>query len=307
MRADLNKQLCERERIGHSRHYGEVRNLKDFNPRAGDEGENLPAREPMKARYRMGWGNDQKQFNENLNPLWGNVRKAVGKPWDKFYSELCKNFDKRSVINQHIIQHLEQFVEIKDIYVGDDGELYVRNPYGQDEAIKSGRTEYYVDPRDGILKLNKHYKNYKQINREREAERQRERDKVFRQIDADNVLRFIDGVWFHFEMKDIPEGKMVYEKPLGVHEFRLGYAALGRGLITKTWEEMNQQERQRYGKGRMVGQTVHDVFLGKTVTKTAGGQIIGVWENIRGNFPGGKYHAVKHTASHKMLKKAGIV
>lgn len=134
MREDLNKLLCERERIGHSDRYGSYRRLKHFKDESDIEdsdelftGVGSSHRESMKIRY----GYDTKSFNENLNPLYGFIHKSVGKKWDKIYSEICKVFDKRSVINQHILIHLFQKVETKDIVVGTNGKLWYRPKIGR--------------------------------------------------------------------------------------------------------------------------------------------------------------------------------
>ena len=125
MRQDLNKQLCERERLGHSLKYRDYRHKRDYNDYLGEEGENLLQREGMKTRY--GW--NRKSFNENLNPLYGLIRKNAGRPWDTFYSELCEVFDTRSVINGHILQHLLQYVNTPCFV--ENGEISSIERYGR--------------------------------------------------------------------------------------------------------------------------------------------------------------------------------
>lgn len=198
MRADLNKQLCERERRGSRMRFKAVRHKKAHKD-MGIEGETLPASEGMTARY--GW--NTKDFNENLNPLYSQIRKAVGRPWAKFYSELCQNFDKRSVINQHILQHLYDRLSIH-VRVK-KGELWVHERYGLNIPLKDSVTvEYYVDPRDGIIKRNRAYMTNRSIGREHNKALAKEEAEKTRWLDDDNVLRKIGEVWFHFTMKDVP-------------------------------------------------------------------------------------------------------
>ncbi len=307
MRSDLNKVLCEHERSNSKDHYKNYRNLKKFN-RLGEEGENVPAREGMKLRY--GW--DKKHFGENLNALYGAVRKAVGRKWNDFYSELCKSFDKRSVINQHILVHLYDFIEVNSVYVDDDGDLAVQRRYSsKPEKIKDGFTEYYVDPRDGIIKRNKHFKTISQISREQAAQKKREEEKVFRKLDERNVLRFIDGVWFHFTLEEVPEGKIVYDKPPFKNEFNRNSAWSRDEPVMVQWHELDQKGKERYGVPRAVGNTVRDLFTNQTLIRTKqgvrvllGDTSIARWGNHKMN---NLYHATKKTASHKLLKKAGIV
>lgn len=302
MRSDLNKQLCERERAGHRKRYKEVRNRRKFKA-VDEEASNLSSREGMSWRHvRAG---DTKSFNENLNPLWGAVRKAVGRPWDAFYSDLCKTFDKRSVINQHILQHLEQFVE-RNIYEK-DGQLVVRGFYGgQDRLLRESYVEYYVDPRDGILKKNKHYRSYKAEIRARQAEREAEEAKVFRQLDAKNVLRKINDVWFHFELRPLPKGKVVYRKPDNQEFFQNSWS---KKMLT--WDKLQDHEKRRWGIRSFEGSSAHDEFTGAnvyfdTVLKRPMYRSYDLKMNSYEKAPD-YYHAAKKTASRKLLKKAGIV
>jgi hypothetical protein len=205
MRKDLNKLLCERERRRHWDHYGNYRHdkaFKNFDKHEDDEafgGVSSAHREPMKRRFT--W---KKEFNENLNPLYGFIHKCLGKKWDKVYGEICEVFDKRSVINQHILIHLFQKVETKDIRVDEKGKLwYCPTMYGgaQQYALKDSIVEYYVDPRDGILKYNYGRKTYRQVAREQARVRAAEEAKVRRIIDDTTVLEKINDCWFEVKFR----------------------------------------------------------------------------------------------------------
>lgn len=216
MRKDLNKQLCERERSQHDDHYGFYRHSKKHNQvleADGDDGLDEPFTgvgatplESMKARHGT------KSFNENLRPLYGFIHSRCGRPWDAIYSEICEVFDKRSVINQHILIHLNQYVEIKTISVDDNGNLWYRSEYSsihsKPELLKNSQVQYYVDPRDGILYRNKDYKTYGQRNREYNAKRKLEEAKVKRVISDTLELHCFDGIWYEIEYKEI-EGETV--------------------------------------------------------------------------------------------------
>lgn len=211
MREDLNKLLCERERLRHWDHYSNYRHLKKYEERFDIEQEDDEPftgvgsghRESMKHRY----GYDDKPFNENLNPLWGFVHKSVGKKWDKVYSEICKVFDKRSVINQHILVHLFQKVETKFIRAGADGKLYYENQYTwrTDQRLvplKESSIEYYVDPRDGILKYNHSRLTYRQEAQLRRKEREKEEAKIKRVINKETELHKINSSWFEVKFEE---------------------------------------------------------------------------------------------------------
>lgn len=188
MRGDLNKFLCERERHGHRNRFKPYRRMKAFSPAADEDGDNRPQREGISRRYGYG----RKNFNENLNPLKGQVRKALGRPYSKFYSELCKIFDKRSVINQHILQHLKDYLST-DVYVGGDGQLWVRRTYWPSAPLREAwHIEFYVDPRDGIIKKNKWHAS----RRQHYTKKPLRAEEPLVEIDAYTQLRSIDGTWY---------------------------------------------------------------------------------------------------------------
>jgi len=303
MRKDLNKLLCERERRGSHMRYKDVRRKKRFRV----EDEEAPIFESTKFRYDT-WGS-RKNFNENLNPLKGQIRKFVGKPWNTFYSELSKVFDKRSVINQHILQHLDDFV-VRNVKIKDDGKIYVTGKYGfADSLLENHRCDFYVDPRDGILKRND------KLSRKAKAElrakkNQEELNAKFHRIDKTNVLHKIDGVWFHFELKPLPIGSYTYEKFIGQDYYNVSWSNTETKM--KHWENLTDLEKRRVGKKVFVGDYAKDVFDGSEyfLDKDSKKAMYhgGSW--VYGNNPMrtyGMYHASKKTASHSLLKKMGIV
>ena len=296
MREDIDKVVHEAHKRG-TDHFKPYRRLKKFNPKVG--GEDVGGREGMTKRY--GW--DGKSSSLSFASVDGAIRKAVGKPWDKFYSELSKIVDHRSSTGKHIFDHLEWSVE-RNLYV-EDGELYIKNNY-RNEPLKGSSTEFYVDPRDGILKFNKQRVTYRQANARRDVERKVAEAKVYRKIDANTCLRLIDGVWYQYDMKDVPKAEFEYVKPNPSYgkdangrfmtvqpAFRIGYALLGRGIIEKKWEELNGAERARYGVRVAKYGVVRDIFNGETYPHA--------YRNPA------KYHATKKTASQKMLRKAGLL
>jgi len=299
MRSDLNKLLCEHERYRSKDHYKNYRHLKKFNSEQLEQLELLPTRESMKQRY--GW--NVKQFGENLNPLYGLVRKYAGKKWDEFYSDLCKTFDKRSVINQHILQHLNWYVE-RNIIIKEDGKIYAMT-YSGDLLIENTLSEYFVDPRDGVIKKN-NKKSAKSLKKELQEKRKKQQARVFCQIDDNNVLRFIEGVWYIFKMQQIPQSKVTYVKPVYAEDkFNVTPSWSNKPPVFKTWSDLNQSERQRFGEKRIDG-AVLDVFLNKKIFKHDNSVFYYPSKMVAAELKD-KYHASKRTASHKLLKKMGLV
>jgi hypothetical protein len=92
---------------------------------------------------------ESKNFTDALGALRGNIRKNVGRPWDKVYSEFCRFLDRRSLSGYHIWQHLMWEVEL-NTYLH-NGVVYKRGRYGTDYPVDG----HYVHPATGVLE----YKN----------------------------------------------------------------------------------------------------------------------------------------------------
>ncbi len=313
MRPDFSKLLVERERIHHADHYHNYRNVKG--PKGAWDDDEVGGRESMRIRYNHGY--DRKSFNENLNPLKGWLRSCLGKKWDKCYSELRTMFDARSVVNQHILEHLYQYVEVNTKVV--DGVVMVLDGYNGSRGYvplkkrhyNTRWPEYYVCPKDGTLK-SMHKPSRRSVVKQQEAEKKAKELAVKRYISDTEVLHFIDGIWYHFDMLPIPEARIVYEKPYGVDIFKTGYQFLGtpNSRREKTWDELNQAERERFGLPRVVGGTARDEFTNNVVYRDQRGVVhLGKnWMNPRRDrIVQTHYHANKKTASKKQLKQAGIV
>jgi hypothetical protein len=193
MRKDLQKLLCEQERRGSSRSFKEVRRDKSLNEAANDDDFSAGC-EGMRKRY-MVRGN-RKEFSENFAPLWGIIRKNVGRKWDDVYSELCEVFDMRNHVNAHILVHLWDFVE-RDTFI-EDGEVLIQSKYGPFRTLDNAFCEYYVHPISGLLLENKKYRTYKQINRDRKEARDAESRKTCIVISKTLELRRRDedSPWF---------------------------------------------------------------------------------------------------------------
>lgn len=213
MRKDLNKQLCERARHGHAKRYGDIRRNRHLDRHFDDQYDidsediNAPTyqtggnREGIKFRHSYHW--NRKEFNEHLSPLYGIIRKAVGRKWDDFYSELKENFDTRSVINNHILEHLYDRIAVNGLWYDEDGVLMYRSSYRFNASpVAEDGPEYYVDPKDGIIKFNRQDISYKTIWARRRAEEAEEAHKVRRVIDASTELLLIDNVWYEVKFRE---------------------------------------------------------------------------------------------------------
>ena len=203
MREDLNKVLCERERNGSKRKFRNNRHQKKFNA-FDDDGEEIRIHESMKYRYDS--YTERKAFSENLKPLKGIIRKSIGRKWDSFFSELCKTFNMDSVINKHILEHLYQYVKLNLIVK--NGDLFINDGYWIGTKLSDSHFEFYVDPRDGIIKLNYHRKTYRQHQREQRLKAIADELKIYRQLDENTAIGLVNGIWYLFDIVKIDKKKI---------------------------------------------------------------------------------------------------
>lgn len=149
MRPDFAKVLVEHERRGSYKSYRDVRTsenrlhlVEDAEGIESDAPSKRSMLKPNVANY------NGKEFSENLNPLRKWLKKNVGRPWNKIYSELRQQFKPTNTINAHIYQHLFQYVEF-NVVIDDDGEVCPAHQTGYYRHLSGG--ELYVDPH-GILR-----------------------------------------------------------------------------------------------------------------------------------------------------------
>lgn len=143
MRKDMSKIIVERPRVGHSRRYakpGRSRVVTD------DDGDPLDAREPTRRPART------KYLNENLAPLKRYLDAQVGRPWSKVYAEIATHLRPSSTVQQHVRDHLTDFVAISTRMVG--GAVHVQPRYGGPVPLAEARCHFFVHPKSGLLKRN---------------------------------------------------------------------------------------------------------------------------------------------------------
>ncbi len=106
--------------------------------------EDQPKRERMKLR-----GGNRKRLNEHLGPLRRYLEGKVGQHWDKIFADVCRYLDRDSAVQDHVRDHLEDYVAT--CVIERNGRLYHANGYRTGVPLYS---LYYVCPRSGILKKN---------------------------------------------------------------------------------------------------------------------------------------------------------
>lgn len=178
MRSDMARVIVERPRVlDRATRKGRSRALDALPTKLGMRRDN---------RERGGY----KMLNENLAPLRRYLEKQVGRPWDKVYSEIAAHLRADSTVQQHVRDHIGDFVQI-----GAHREF----PYWQPPL--------YVDPRDGILKRTDQHSEEK-ARRRREAERLSRKEVPERiTLGPDWELRRIGGIWYALRLAPLPDAE----------------------------------------------------------------------------------------------------
>jgi hypothetical protein len=139
----MAKIVTERPRSGHanpSRKWGRRLNPKEF-----DLDDHGPTRAPIAPRRQ--YGSNWKEFSDLLGPLRRYLRKQVGRPWEKVWSEITRTLDSRSLTGQHIFDHIRWEVE-QEAWIGDDGAIYRKRQWGSVQPV----TGLYVHPVTRLLR-----------------------------------------------------------------------------------------------------------------------------------------------------------
>lgn len=250
MRSDLDKVLVERERKGGGGKF--PRQIKHRNNL--DDLDNVSTHSGIKKAY----GKNVESHNRNtklstdvLAPLFGLLRKNIGKNWDKFYSQLCKHFDKQNPINAHIFQHLLRAIQIKTRFNA-DGVIEYNEPrmFNREPPWKpiDWMVEYYVHPKTRCIIKNKHYKTYRQKNRERANEGYAEAESTKKIISTSLEAHKIKDIWYLFEFGLTPSAIMVKkEEFVGGEKRTVEYLYLA--IVTDVLASaMNVAHMDIYGK-----------------------------------------------------------
>jgi hypothetical protein len=194
MRKDMAKVIVERPRGGHADGYvrgGRTRVILD------DDGEPLRAREPARTREVR-----TKGLNENLSPLKRYLASQVGRPWNKVYSEISVHLRPSSTVQQHVRDHLDDFVATKTRMV--DGRVFTHRRFSAVIPVDEDGCLFYVHPRTGLLKRNEKRRSYVQRRKQDAAKAAAERAARMRELDGAKQAHCFDGVWWEITLASQP-------------------------------------------------------------------------------------------------------
>jgi hypothetical protein len=196
MRKDMSKVIVERPRHGHADRKvrpGRTRVVLD------DDGEPVRAKG---AREPKGRPIKTKSLNENLSPLKRYLAANVGRPWNKVFSEISEHLKPNSTVQQHVRDHLVDFVAIKTRMQA--GKVMVAGRWGGEHALNESYQLYYVHPRTGLLRKNEKRTSWQKARKLKQAEREAERAKRMRVVDAKTQLhRLKDDIWWEVTLAKV--------------------------------------------------------------------------------------------------------
>jgi hypothetical protein len=237
MREDMFKVIVERPRRGSRMRTREGRIFRaseEVSPKLG-----------MKRGYL-----DRKWLNENLSPLKRWLESQANRPWDKVYSELCANIDRRNTVQEHIFAHIDNFVERETLLI--EGKIYARSRgyNSRVQPIKDSRATLYVHPVTGILLGNRHRVSLVRFKKKREEEARKALAARRRDIGAFEQLHCIEGVWYHVTLAIMAQP--VWQNGSGCTQ--------GRWFYPRHWDVVRRQAVSRSPRSRQYGQPEFDLF-----------------------------------------------
>jgi hypothetical protein len=268
MREDMAKVVVERPRI------------KAFKTRKGRAAsfEDMPAHEGMR-RSRVLLG-DRKELNENLAPLRRYLEKQVGRPWNKIYAEIARYLRADSTIQQHVRDHIKDFVAVQPRRVSHG--WWSRDLWWQ---------PLYVDPGSGLLCRTDRLPE----ERVRRLARRNRCDPPIERVPLgkDAELRLLDGQWYWVQLQELP--KAIYRIYREVQTRRRFPYSVRRDVY-----EIEVDVR------RLITPDVWDVIEKRFVAVGPAIDSDRDWQDYRQAHPSATYAIAKRTLSRRELRRYGL-
>lgn len=196
MRNDMYKVIVERPRPWKGGYASAVQRRDDLDG-------------PMHLGMRAGYAG--RFLNENLAPLRRYLLAQVGRPWNKVYSEISAGIDRRNTVQQHIYQHIDSFIAI-DVAVRDGRLVDLRSGRSFGRQFGALSQELFVDPRTGLIRVNKQYGAWRDERLERRREEQAQLVARRRILNDRTVLLRLDDLWFEVTLAELPPDRVIEQK-----------------------------------------------------------------------------------------------
>ena len=208
----------------------------------------------------------EKTLNENLSPLVRYLERQVGRPWDKVYSEICRHLKATSTVQQHVRDHIGDYVEVRG----------AARPHWY-------RRDLYVDPADGILK---------RVRVRRRADKKPEQPSLFT-IGPFVEFRQLRGIWFEVRLATLPCAEYrAVSRTIEQPQHRYGPS----GRVRKVEVVVRQ----------LVTPAVVDVVTGAPVNAGPDIDEASAWDAFRKQNPRLIYAAGKRQLSRAELRRHGL-
>lgn len=139
----------------------------------------LPEKQGIR-RNHTGWGF---QFGDRLNPLYGFLKKNVGRPWGDVFSEICEHADARNVRGRHLREHVYSYV------AGSGGQ--------EGGSFRWRHWDFYIDD-DGLLCYNDWRRKWRSADRKQDPDN----CKI-----GNNAYGRINGCWFQIWYESVEKSR----------------------------------------------------------------------------------------------------
>jgi hypothetical protein len=196
VRRDMAKVIVERPRHGSRLRGARKGYRKRFHKIALED---QPKRERIEER-----GGGMKNFNEHLGPLRRYLLGQVDRPWNKVYSEICTNLSRDSVVQDHVRDHVWDYVEV-NVKLKNGQPCYASGRLC-DQPLNTywwGRFPIlYVCPKSGLLRRVKPPRGRRRPNQPPNLRDSGRLTLV--PFDADNVFALVNRAWHFVEFAPFP-------------------------------------------------------------------------------------------------------
>jgi len=271
VRADMSHVIVERPRRG----AGWDRRGRDLAP------EDLPTHEGMRRSHVVSgrW----KALNENLAPLRRFLERQVGRPWDLIYSEIAANLRADNTVQQHVRDHIDDFVAVKP-------RRGVRSGFLASRRDGMWHQPLFVDAKDGILKRTDRLPEERARAR---AEMPSKEPPDSISLAPDLEFRRIDGLWYEIRLAEMPPA--LYEPHVETRKVQLKPHVRGSRVV-----EIEVTVR------RLVSPPVRDVVVGRSIPVGPAIDEPKAWVEYK-RLRGDRCYAVgKRRLSHAEMRRHGI-
>jgi hypothetical protein len=129
----------------------------------------------MRLGMRAGYG--YRALNENLAPLRRYLHALIGRPWNNVFNEICSGIDRRNTVQQHIHQHIRDFIAI-------------------DVDVRNGRLVDFAADRRFLWSAQRRQREQLEIAARR------------RMVDERTMPLLLDDVWFRVEVEALPKKRL---------------------------------------------------------------------------------------------------